>query len=176
MWGFTGLDRWKSNRFYSYFHRHSPIHDLFNLLLPELNEFWSFHAGRNGGEAARSDQTTVTTRRNSHIKHIQVNPRQLESLRWIGTCLQGWRNPFHLVCPRRSPPPLPPQMIPHQMAPVHPTGFGLLPLPLLWPVNIIRQTTEWSQVTFIYTALNTIQMFQSSSTLIKQQSNSVNAV
>lgn len=56
-------------------HRHSPIHGLFDLLLPELNELWSLHAGRNGGEAARSDQPAVKTDicEPSCLKHTQVN-------------------------------------------------------------------------------------------------------
>lgn len=137
----------------SYLLRHSPVHGLFDLLLPELDELWSLHAGRNRGEAARSDQPTVkTTRENRHLWALmsQTHTSQSETdtvgdPEMNSTCLLVWRSPFHLVSPRRSPPPPLPQMTLHQTPPARPTWLDQLPPPLLWPVNIIRQTKQQNQ-------------------------------
>ncbi len=120
--------------------RHSPVHGLFDLLLPELDELRSLHAGRNGGEAARSDQPAVkTTREQTSVSPHVSNKPETEPER-NSTCLRVWRSPFHLVSPPRSPPPPLPQRTLHQTPPARPTWLDLLPPPPLWPVNIIRQT------------------------------------
>lgn len=133
--------------------QHSPVHGLLDLLLPQFNQLWGLHACRHWWETSWGDQPTAKHKVTSNAWWVfPSEPVFMNASRcfchlvldwsfliwaltmiYTITCLLVWRIQFHLVSPRRSPPPPLLLMTPHLTAQVLPTVCGQPPPRQLWP-------------------------------------------